>query len=89
MERGQVSKYVSISKLKHRFNQKFPDSPILQILLSMPDEIPAEELIGAVGVWLNILDVERNKNLKDQRSINEKCEKEWKRLQKVGSLERR
>ena len=52
---------VNIQMLKNRFVKKFPSSSILQIILSMPDVVEGEELIGAVGVWLNILDIERAK----------------------------
>ena len=58
---------VSIRALKHSFAKKFPDSPILQILFSMPDEVEREELIGAVGVWLNILDMKSANNIKGGR----------------------
>lgn len=53
---------VNIQIPKNRFAMKFPNSPILQTLLSMPDEIEGEELIGAVGVWLNILDIEKGRD---------------------------
>ena len=52
---------VNIQMLKNRFVKKFPSSPILQMILSMPDEIEGEELIGAVGAWLSILDIESAK----------------------------
>ena len=52
---------VNIQIPKNRFVKKFPSSSILQIILSMPDVVEGEELIGAVGVWLNILDIERAK----------------------------
>ena len=52
---------VNIQIPKNRFAVKFPNSAILQIILSMPNEVEGEELIGAVGVWLNILDIERAK----------------------------
>ena len=55
---------INIQKLKKRFAKKFPDSPVLQIILSMPDEVEGEELIGAVSAWLTILDMERANNLK-------------------------
>lgn len=55
---------VNIQMLKNRFVKKFPSSSILQIILSMPDVVEGDELIGAVGVWLNILDMERANNLK-------------------------
>jgi hypothetical protein len=57
-------KIISIQKLKNSYAQKYPNSPITQILLSMLDEVESDELIGAVGVWLNILDMERANNLK-------------------------
>ena len=56
---------VNIQIPKNRFAMKFPNSAILQIILSMPDEIEGEELIGAVGAWLTILDMERANNLKE------------------------
>ncbi|MEM0142613.1 MAG: hypothetical protein QXL94_01465 [Candidatus Parvarchaeum sp.] len=57
-------KIINIQILKNRFAQKFPDSPILQILLEMPNEMEVEELIGSVGVWLSILDMESAKYIK-------------------------
>lgn len=61
---------IMIRGLKERFAHKFPNVELSQILLSEPDEMSIEELIGAVGVWLNILD-ESNNNLKFQ------SEKRW------------
>ena len=52
---------VNIQIPKNRFAVKFPNSAILQIILSMPDKVEAEELIGAVGVWLSILEMESAK----------------------------
>ena len=52
---------VNIQIPNNCFAMKFPNSAILQIILSMPNEVEGEELIGAVGVWLNILDIERAK----------------------------
>ena len=57
-------KVINIQKLKHSFVKKFPNSAILPLIFSLPDEVESEELIGAVGVWLNILDMERSNNLK-------------------------
>ena len=56
-------KLISISELKRSFSKKFPNSEIANILLNEPSEISVEELIGAVGVWLNILDMESVNNL--------------------------
>ncbi len=58
---------VNIQILKNRFAMKFPNSETTKILLSMPNEVEGEELIGAVGVWLNILDMESANNIKGGR----------------------
>ena len=60
----ELNDRISIRELKHRFAEKFPDSPILQTILSMPDEISAEELIGASAILLGLLDSESHNNLK-------------------------
>lgn len=57
---------VNLHGLKTRMSRKFPNSKITNIILNEPSEISVEELIGAVGVWLNILDESYN-NLKFQR----------------------
>jgi hypothetical protein len=57
-------KGINIHGLKTRVNKKFPNSHILPILLSLPDDISAEELIGAVAVLLDLLDRESHNNLK-------------------------
>ena len=64
---------VSLKNLKSSFTKKFPTSTFLPLILSLPDEVEGEELIGAVGVWLNILDMERNKNMK--REIEKEAKK--------------
>lgn len=64
MEQVFKENKVSISILKHSFAKKFPTSTILQTLLSLPNEVEGEELIGAVGVWLNILDMKSATNPK-------------------------
>ncbi len=55
------SSQIELRTLKSNFTRKFPDSETTKILLSMPDEIEAEELIGAVAIWLTILDMESAK----------------------------
>ncbi|MHB8397079.1 MAG: hypothetical protein ACYDAZ_04005 [Thermoplasmataceae archaeon] len=57
------NKEISIEHLKHTFAKKYPNSSILQTLLSMPDEMSSEELIGAVIVLLNLLDRENHNNI--------------------------
>ncbi|MGE9811071.1 hypothetical protein ACLIKE_06985 [Ferroplasma acidiphilum] len=57
------SKEISIEHLKHTFAKKYPNSTILSILLSLPDEISGEELVGATAVLLDLLDRERNNNI--------------------------
>ena len=62
-EESKTKMKVSTARLKHQFAERFPDSPIIQILLSMPDEMPADELIGAVAVILDLFDTESHNNL--------------------------
>lgn len=50
---------VDISKVKHSFSKQYPNSSILSMLLDLPDVVSGAELIGAVGVWLSILDAEK------------------------------
>lgn len=45
-----------------QFSAKFPNSKLTEILKNSPNSMTAEEFIGAVGVWLNILDEERHNN---------------------------
>jgi len=56
-------KIINIQKLRTNFAKKYPNSSILSILVSMPDEISGEELIGATAVLLDLLDRERNNNI--------------------------
>jgi hypothetical protein len=58
---------VSISKLKHSFAKKFPDSPLLPMLMTLPDKIDTSELIGQSLILLEILDTESANNLNLQR----------------------
>jgi hypothetical protein len=55
---------ISIKNLKASFTGKFSNSIIFPLVISLPDELIIEELIGAVGVWLNILELESANNLK-------------------------
>jgi len=57
------NKEISIEHLKHTFAKKYPNSSILPILLSLPDQISGEELIGAVAVLLDLLDRENHNNI--------------------------
>jgi|ACXJ01.1.fsa_nt_gi hypothetical protein len=57
---------IDISGLKHRFVKHYPNSTILLVLLSMPDEISAEELIGATTILLDLLDRESHNNLNEK-----------------------
>ena len=54
---------IELLTLKSNFITKFPNSPITQTLLNLPDTMDAEELIGAVAVLLDLLDRERNNNI--------------------------
>jgi len=63
MEQLSHNENVDISKLKYTFGKKYPNSTILSILLSLPDEISVTELIGAVVVLLDLLDRENHNNI--------------------------
>lgn len=67
----RLSENISIRKLKRSFATKFPDSPLIPILASLPDQIEAEELISQSIILLKILDMERNKNLDFPKDIEE------------------
>lgn len=58
---------VSISKLKHSFSKKFPNSPLLPLILSLPDQIEPSELIGQTLILLDLLDNDSANNLNLQR----------------------
>lgn len=51
---------ISIFRLKQEFAAKYPNSPILKILLTLPDEIDSLELIGEAFILLKILDTKEN-----------------------------
>lgn len=70
-----VSK-VDIQKLKYKIKTKFPDSNLSAIIASLPDQMTFEEFIGAVGVWLNILDLEKQQVLSSSNSKIK--ESDWK-----------
>ena len=59
-------KKLNISTIKLGFVKKFPNEILTSILLQEPDEMTSDELIGAIGVWLTICDLESNKNEKDR-----------------------
>lgn len=59
---------VNIHGIKHRISMKFPDSEITKLLLSMPDEMPAGELIGAVFTLLAVADTEQAKEFRPSLS---------------------
>jgi len=56
-------KKTSIKHLKHSFAKKFPNSPILPILLSLPDVVSGEELVGATAILMDLLDRETHNNI--------------------------
>lgn len=62
---------ISIRTLKHHFAKEYPSSPINSYLQSLPDTIPAEELIGATAILLSLLDNGSYKNLNVQRERGE------------------
>lgn len=61
MTRKEISKgkKISVKHLKQTLRIHYHDGAFISILLSEPDEMTIEEFIGAVGVWLSILDAEK------------------------------
>jgi hypothetical protein len=66
-------KTINIHELKTRLSKKYPNSSILSILLSLPDTIDAEELVGATAILLDLLDREKRSynNLNTQKGSEE------------------
>ncbi len=67
MEELEHRRKILISKLKHEYAQKFPNSPLLPLILSLPDQIEPSELIGQALILLDLLDNDRANNLNLQR----------------------
>lgn len=55
-------KKLNLRRLKEQFQIKFPESSVIPILISLPDEIDLSELIGQSLILLEILDEERHNN---------------------------
>ena len=49
---------INITAIKKSFSLRYPASDLTHILLREPDELPAEEFLGAVRTWLAILNSE-------------------------------
>jgi hypothetical protein len=67
LEKIEIEKRVSLSRLKHSFSKKFPDSPLLPLILSLPDQIEPSELVGQALILLDLLDTESANNLDIQK----------------------
>ncbi|EQB71293.1 MAG: hypothetical protein AMDU1_APLC00030G0010 [Thermoplasmatales archaeon A-plasma] len=59
----EYTKRISIGTLKHDFAKKYPNSIILPIILSLPDEISGAEIVGATAILLDLLDMETHNKL--------------------------
>ena len=60
MQEGKVGREISISDLKRKFTQKFPDSPLTPILLYEPDAMSIDDLVAKTGTWLAFLQRKRS-----------------------------
>jgi len=58
-----IVRKVNLLSLKSNFTKKYPTSAILRTILSLPDQISTEELIGASAVLLALLDTENHNNI--------------------------
>ncbi len=66
-KKGVILETISIRTLKHHFAKEYPSSSINSYLQSLPDTIPAEELIGATAILLGLLDAEKHLDFDTQR----------------------
>lgn len=62
-----MNREISIRELKSRISKKFPNEDLTHILLSLPDVLSAEELIGATAILLAIVDTEKHLDLDVQK----------------------
>lgn len=67
MEELEHRRKILISKLKYEYAQKFPNLPLLPLILSLPDQIEPSELIGEARILLDLLDIENANNLNNER----------------------
>ncbi len=51
-------KLINIASIKRNFIRKFPKHPLTKILMQTEDLLSEEEFLGAVLVWLQIIDLE-------------------------------
>lgn len=51
---------IQIKRIKDSFSQRYPNSALAKVLLNAPDAMPVAEFLGAVSVWLVILDLEKS-----------------------------
>ena len=51
---------IEIKRIKDSFSQRYPNSALAKVLLNAPDAMPVAEFLGAVSVWLVILDLEKS-----------------------------
>ncbi len=49
---------INIRLVKRNFVRKFPNHPLTKILMQTEDLLSEEEFLGAVLVWLQIIDLE-------------------------------
>ncbi len=57
---------INIREIKKNFSKKFPYHPLTEIMLRTNDMLSEEEFLGTVSVWLQILDLEENLQLKNE-----------------------
>lgn len=66
-------KCVNIHGLKIRVSKKYPS--LTSLMQTFPDEMEVEEFIGAVGVWLFILDTEKQHSFSSLMRNNKEAKK--------------
>ncbi len=49
---------INIAQVKNNFAENFPDHPLTRVMLRSQDMLSEEQFLGAVSVWLAMLDLE-------------------------------
>ena len=52
---SEKERIANLSTLKREFARRFPDSPLMPILLSEPDEVSFGDLLAKASTWLSLL----------------------------------
>ncbi len=57
---------INVADVKKNFSKRYPDHPLTKVMLGSKDVLSEEEFLGVVSVWLEILDLEEDLELKKE-----------------------